>query len=77
MSHIVRVYMVVQLRECLYLNSNARVALHSQQARYDQGRLVVVKFCRGIDKDIQDMIANIPIGHPLDDDPQAWYDADI
>jgi hypothetical protein len=33
-----------------------------KQAGYDQGHPVVVKFCRGLDKDIQDTIANIPIG---------------
>lgn len=48
-----------------------------EQAGYDQGRPVVVKFRRGLDKDIQDTIANIPLGRPSDDDPQAWYDAAI
>jgi hypothetical protein len=48
-----------------------------EKAGYDQGLAIIVKFCRGLNKDIQDVIANIPIGRPLDDHPQAWYDAAI
>jgi Retrotransposon gag protein len=33
-----------------------------EQARYDQGCPVVVKFRWGLDKDIQDTITNIPVG---------------
>jgi hypothetical protein len=36
-----------------------------EQAGYDQGLAIVVKFCQGLNKDIQDIIANIPIGRPL------------
>jgi hypothetical protein len=32
-----------------------------EQGSYDQGLTVVVKFHQGLDKDIQDVIANIPI----------------
>src|SRR5262245_5390579 len=48
-----------------------------EQSGYDQGLAIIVKFCRGLNKDIQDVIANIPIGRPADDDPQAWYKAAI
>jgi hypothetical protein len=48
-----------------------------EQAGYDQGLTIVVKFRRGLNKDIQDVIANIPISRPSDDHPQAWYDAAI
>ena len=44
---------------------------------YDQGLAIVVKFRRGLNKEIQDVIANIPIGRPADDDPQAWFEAAI
>jgi hypothetical protein len=48
-----------------------------KQAGYNQGLAVVVKFHQGLNKDIQDMIANIPISRPSNDHPQAWYDAAI
>jgi hypothetical protein len=37
-----------------------------KQAGYTQGLAIVVKFRRGLDKEIQDIIANIPIGRPAD-----------
>jgi hypothetical protein len=37
-----------------------------EQARYTFA--IIVKFCQGLDKEIQDVIANIPIGRPPDDD---------
>jgi Retrotransposon gag protein/Zinc knuckle len=48
-----------------------------EQAGYTEGLAIVVKFRRGLNKGIQDQIANIPIGRPSDDDPEAWYDAAI
>jgi hypothetical protein len=32
-----------------------------EQARYDQGHAIVVKLHQGLDKDIQDTIANLPV----------------
>jgi hypothetical protein len=48
-----------------------------EQAGYDQELVVIVKFRRGLNKDIQDVIANIPMGRPSDDHPQAWYNTAI
>lgn len=48
-----------------------------EQSGYNQGLPIVVKFRRGLNKDIQDVIANIPIGRPADDNPQAWYEAAV
>jgi hypothetical protein len=47
------------------------------QAGYTEGLAIVVKFRRGLNKAIQDQIANIPIGRPADNDPEAWYNAAI
>jgi hypothetical protein len=48
-----------------------------EQAGYTEGLAIVVKFRRGLAKGIQDQIANIPIGRPSDNDPEAWYNAAI
>jgi nucleotide-binding universal stress UspA family protein len=48
-----------------------------EQAGYTQGLAIVVKFRRGLDKEIQDVIANIPIGRPADDNAEAWYKAAV
>ena len=48
-----------------------------EQAGYTEGLAIVVKFRRGLTKGIQDQIANIPIGRPADDNPEAWYNAAI
>jgi len=42
---------------------------------YTEGLAIVVKFWKGLNRDIQDVIASIPIGRPEDDDPEAWYSA--
>jgi hypothetical protein len=47
------------------------------QAGYTEGLAIVVKFRRGLNKAIQDQIANIPIGRPADNDPETWYNAAI
>jgi hypothetical protein len=47
------------------------------QAGYKEGLAIVVKFRRGLQRDIQDQIAQLAIGRPPDDDPEAWYDAAI
>jgi hypothetical protein len=47
------------------------------QAGYKEGLAIVVKFRRGLQREIQDQIAQLAIGRPRDDDPEAWYDAAI
>src|SRR5215471_625594 len=39
------------------------------QAGYKEGLTIVVKFRRGLQREIQDQIAHLPIGRPGDDDP--------
>ena len=40
---------------------------------YTEGLAIVIKFQKGLNRDIQDVIANIPIGRPDDDNPEAWF----
>jgi Retrotransposon gag protein/Zinc knuckle len=47
------------------------------QAGYKEGLAIVVKFRRGLQREIQDQIAQLAIGRPPDDDPESWYDAAI
>jgi hypothetical protein len=47
------------------------------QAGYKEGLAIVVKFRRGLNREIQDQIAQLAIGRPADDEPEAWYDAAI
>jgi hypothetical protein len=44
-------------------------------AGYKEGLAIVIKFRRGLQRDIQDQIAQLPFGRPSDDDPEAWYGA--
>jgi hypothetical protein len=44
-------------------------------AGYKEGLAIVIKFQRGLQHDIQDQIAQLPFGRPLDDDLEAWYQA--
>jgi Retrotransposon gag protein/Zinc knuckle len=44
-------------------------------AGYKEGLAIVIKFRRGLQRDIQDQIAQLPYGRPADDDPEAWYQA--
>jgi hypothetical protein len=44
-------------------------------AGYKEGLAIVIKFRRGLQRDIQDQIAQLPFGRPADDDPDAWYQA--
>lgn len=46
-------------------------------AGYTTGLAIVVKFCRGLQKDIQDQIAHMGIRCLPDDNPDAWYEAAI
>jgi hypothetical protein len=45
------------------------------QAGYREGLAVVMKFCKGLRRDIQDQIATLVNGRPDDADPNAWYAA--
>jgi hypothetical protein len=44
-------------------------------AGYKEGLAIVIKFRRGLQRDIQDQIAQLPFGRPSDDDPEAWFQA--
>jgi Retrotransposon gag protein/Zinc knuckle len=43
------------------------------QAGYKEGLPIVVKFRRGLNREIQDQIAQLVIGRPPDDEPEQWY----
>ena len=42
---------------------------------YTDPRTIVVKFRKGLDPQIQNMIATMPYGRPLDTSPENWYKA--
>ena len=44
-------------------------------AGYTEGLAIVMKFRKGLRRDIQDQIAQLAHGRPKDDEPNAWYDA--
>jgi hypothetical protein len=44
-----------------------------EEAGYVDGLSIVMKFRRGLDRDIQDRIAELVQGRPEDDDPEGWY----
>lgn len=44
-------------------------------AGYTEGRVIVMKFRKGLDKILQDRIAEMGSDRPPYDDPQRWYDA--
>jgi hypothetical protein len=46
-----------------------------EEAGYVDGLSIVMKFRRGLDRDIQDRIAELVQGRPEDDDPEGWYSA--
>ena len=43
-------------------------------AGYMEGLTIVIKFQCRLQRDIQDVIAQIPTGCPSDSDPEAWYE---
>ena len=43
------------------------------EAGYTDPRMVVVKFRKGLDPQIQNSIATMPYGRPLDTSPGDWY----
>jgi hypothetical protein len=45
------------------------------EAGYTNGLSIVMKFRRGLDRDIQDWIAELVQGRPEDDDLEGWYSA--
>jgi len=45
------------------------------EAGYTDGLSIVMKFRKGLDRDIQDRIAEMVQGRPSDDDPEGWYGA--
>src|SRR6266481_3109768 len=46
-----------------------------EEAGYVDSLSIVMKFRRGLDRDIQDQIAELVQGRPEDDDPEGWYGA--
>jgi hypothetical protein len=46
-----------------------------EEAGYVDGLSIVMKFQRGLDRDIQDQIVELVQGRPEDDDPEGWYSA--
>ena len=45
------------------------------EAGYTDPRTIVVKFQKGLDPQIQNTIATMPYGQPLDTSPENWYKA--
>ena len=45
------------------------------EAGYTDGLVIVMKFRKGLDRDIQDRIAEMVQGRPNYADPQGWYNA--
>ena len=46
-----------------------------KEAGYSDGLSIVMKFWKGLDRDIQDSIAEMVQGRPEDDDLEEWYAA--
>jgi hypothetical protein len=46
-----------------------------EEAEYLDSLSIVMKFRRGLNRDIQDQIAKLVQGRPEDDNPEGWYDA--
>jgi Retrotransposon gag protein/Zinc knuckle len=46
-----------------------------EEAGYSDGLSIVMKFRKGLDREVQDRIAEMVLGRPGDDDPEGWYDA--
>ena len=45
------------------------------EAGYTDPKIVVVKFQKGLDPQIQNTIATMAYGHPSDTSPESWYEA--
>src|SRR5258705_70422 len=46
-----------------------------EEAGYSDGLSIVMKFRKGLDRELQDRIAEMVQGRPDDDDPEEWYAA--
>ena len=46
-----------------------------EEVGYSDGLSIVMKFWEGLDRDIQNRIAEMVQGRPEDDDPDEWYAA--
>jgi hypothetical protein len=44
-------------------------------AGYTDGLAIIIKFCRGLSREIQDQVATMPVGRPANDKPEDWYEA--
>jgi hypothetical protein len=44
-------------------------------AGYTDGLAIVIKFCCGLSREIQDQVATMPVGRPANDKPEGWYEA--
>jgi Retrotransposon gag protein len=44
-----------------------------EEAGYSDGLSIVMKFQKGLDRDIHDHIAEMVLGRPEDDNPEEWY----
>lgn len=42
-------------------------------SRYTDPKTIVVKFCRGLDPQIQNVVATMAFGRPSDSSPREWY----
>lgn len=45
------------------------------EAGYANGLSIVINFWKGLDRDIQDQIAEMVQGRPSDDNQEGWYSA--
>ena len=48
-----------------------------EQAGYSEGLPMVVKFRKGLNREIQDQIAQLAVGRPRDDNVDAWFEAAV
>ena len=46
-------------------------------AGYEEGANIVLKFCHGLNPEIQRYIACLTSGRPDDDEPEGWYEAAV
>jgi hypothetical protein len=44
-------------------------------AGYTDGLAIIIKFHRGLSREIQDQVATMPVGRPANDKPEDWYEA--
>jgi hypothetical protein len=44
-------------------------------AGYTDGLAIIIKFRRGLSREIQDQVATMPVGRPANDKPEDWYEA--